>query len=214
MTYEEYYGSDYGRMKKAERQLLELLENYKREAEGRAGQENAVLYLYSRIKKPESMVQKLAKRGFGTSEESALRNVCDAIGVRAVCSFVDDVYLLAKWLRKQELFEIVEEKDYYANPKPNGYRSYHVLTRIKQGMGAGLYAEIQIRTIAMDFWAELEHQIKYKKSLPQEALVRRELKRCADEIASTDLSMQVIRDILKESGAGEESRNVPFRRRR
>lgn len=93
----------------------------------------------------------------------------------------------------------MKEKDYYAYPKPNGYRSYHILLKIADGAGKGCRAEIQVRTIANDFWATLEHQIKYKKDMPNEKLIRSELKRCADEIASVDLSMQTIRDIIREN---------------
>ncbi len=198
MTYEAFYGTDEHRLLlSAEKQLMELIDEYsktKREKEG----VKPIVYSCSRIKSPESMMEKLRSRGFEPTGEAALRDVYDAVGVRAVCAFAEDVYRLVRWLKKQKIIQIIEEKDYYAYPKSNGYRSYHILLQIIDGETAGTKAEIQIRTIANDFWATLEHQLKYKKDLPNEKLIRKELKRCADEIASVDLSMQTIRDIIRE----------------
>lgn len=194
MTFEEFYGMNYTKMQKAQKQLQDMVYSYKRQVN--KDDMNPVLYLSSRIKQPESMLLKLKKRGLEQTLDAALHNVFDAIGLRVICSFVSDVYDLVFWLRGRNEIEIIEEKDYYAYPKPNGYRSFHVLLKMKEGAGKDLYAEMQIRTIAIDCWASLEHQIKYKKELLNEPLIREELKRCADEIASTDLSMQTIRDIL------------------
>lgn len=198
MTYEEFYGPAYETMKKAEGQLLDLITLYsttKREKEG----VKPVVYCCSRIKTPDSMLRKLEDRGFEQTVDAALNDVYDAVGVRVVCAFAEDVYRLVRWLQKQSAICIIEEKDYYAYPKPNGYRSYHILLQIAEGDGKDCHAEIQVRTIANDFWATLEHQIKYKKDMPNEKLIRGELKRCADEIASVDLSMQTIRDIIREN---------------
>lgn len=196
MTQEEFYGTYYATMKQIEAALCDLVTQYsntKREKEGI----KPVVYFCSRIKTPESMLAKLQTRGFPKTLTSALFDVYDAIGVRVVCPFAEDVYRFIRWLRLQNIFTIVEEKDYCSYPKPNGYRSYHVL--LKMNDGEGLHAEIQVRTIANDFWATLEHQIKYKKDMPNEKLIRSELKRCADEIASVDISMQTIRDIIREN---------------
>ncbi len=198
MTQEEFYGPAYETMKKAEGQLLDLIALYsaaKREREG----VKPVVYCCSRIKTPDSMLRKLEKRGLAQTADAALQEVFDAVGVRAVCAFAEDVYRLVRWLQQQPVLCIMKEKDYYAYPKPNGYRSYHILLKIADGAGKGCRAEIQVRTIANDFWATLEHQIKYKKDMPNEKLIRSELKRCADEIASVDLSMQTIRDIIREN---------------
>ena len=194
MTYEEFYGSAYKTMKKTEEQLSELIilySNTKREKEG----VKPVVYFCTRIKTPESMMRKLERRGYDITVHAALNQIFDAIGIRVVCAFAEDVYRLVRWLKEQTLFQIIEEKDYYEYPKPNGYRSYHILIRMKDE--DALLAEIQVRTIANDFWATLEHQLKYKKDLEHEELIRKELKRCADEIASVDLSMQTIRDIIR-----------------
>jgi len=198
LTQEEFYGPAYETMKKAEGQLLDLIALYsaaKREREG----VKPVVYCCSRIKTPDSMLRKLEKRGLAQTADAALQEVFDAVGVRAVCAFAEDVYRLVRWLQQQPVLCIMKEKDYYAYPKPNGYRSYHILLKIADGAGKGCRAEIQVRTIANDFWATLEHQIKYKKDMPNEKLIRSELKRCADEIASVDLSMQTIRDIIREN---------------
>ena len=199
MTCEEFYGiKEYQRLKTTEKRLMDLIELYsatKREKEG----VKPIVYSCSRIKAPESMMEKLKKRGFEPTKEAALSEAFDAVGVRAVCAFAEDVYRLVRWLKQQKAIHIVMEKDYYEYPKPNGYRSYHILLRMTEEEIEGCHAEIQIRTIANDFWATLEHQLKYKKDMPNEKLIRSELKRCADEIASVDLSMQTIRDIIRES---------------
>ena len=194
MTHEEFYGSDYARMINVEQRLLELIDQYPK-----ANTEDVkpIIYVCSRIKDPVSMIAKLKKRGLSASKESALCEVFDAISIRIVCSFTEDVYRVASWLSEHSCLKVIQKKDYIAYPKPNGYRSYHMQVKIQEGPGKGLLAEIQVRTIATDFWATLEHQIKYKKDLLHEKLIRDELKRCADEIASVDLSMQTIRDIIR-----------------
>lgn len=197
MIFEEFYGRHYVKMLEAQKQLQDMVYNY----EKRINKEdiNPVMYVSARIKQPDSMLAKLKKQGYEQTLDAALHDVFDAIGLRIICSFVSDVYDLVSWLHEQYEIEIIQEKDYYVYPKPNGYRSYHVLLKIREGIGKDLYAEIQIRTIAIDCWASLEHQIKYKKKLPNEQMIQEELKRCADEIASTDLSMQAIRDILRNA---------------
>ena len=142
------------------------------------------------------MVNKLKERGFPQTLKAALCDVYDGIGVRVICPFADDVNHFVRWARLQDSFDIIEEKDYCSYPKTNGYRSYHLLIRMNNANG--LNAEIQVRTIANDFWATLEHQLKYKQNIAHEKLIRDELKRCADEIASLDLSMQTLRDIIRE----------------
>ena len=201
MTFEEFYGESYTVIKKGEEALLNLLTEFSETKKDKEGVK-AIVYTCSRIKNPESMMKKLESRGLPKTAETALSDVYDSIGVRAVCAFVEDAYRLVRWLKKQSLILIDEEKDYYAYPKPNGYRSYHMLVRIAEGEAKGCRAEIQVRTIAIDFWATLEHQIKYKKDMSDEKLIRSELKRCADEIASVDISMQTIRDIIRENNNG------------
>ena len=149
-----------------------------------------------RIKSEESMREKCRRNNLPETAESALEVLTDAIGLRIVCAFVDDVYTIRDYLKASDEYEVIKEKDYIRRAKPNGYRSYHMILRTK----AGYFAEIQLRTISMDTWGALEHHLKYKKSVgSRAALIEEELKRCADELASTDLSMQTIRDMILEA---------------
>ncbi len=156
---------------------------------------NPIETIKYRIKKPESIAEKLARNGHEVSIESISEHLNDVAGVRVICSFVDDIYNIAKMLTSQDDIHLLKVKDYIKSPKENGYRSYHMIVEIpvffsdrKQYMKV----EIQIRTIAMDFWASLEHQVKYKKNVPNAEEVSRLLKKCADVISETDLGMQNI----------------------
>ena len=167
-------------------------------------------HFISRIKTQESMVEKCQRKGFEVSTESALRQIRDSIGLRIVCGFVDDIYRLVDVIHSFEDCRIVVEKDYIKNAKPNGYRSYHMIVEVETpypdclGNEQGSYfIEIQLRTIAMDSWASLEHQMKYKHDIKDPKRIVRELKRCADELASCDLSMQTIRNLIQESSQVE-----------
>ncbi len=198
MTDDEFYGTAFPVLKEAERKLLEMVERYVEMAESSAGIK-PVEKFQSRIKSSQSMIGKLKRLNLEVNVQSALYEVYDAVGIRIICGFIDDVYRVAEWISNQPEIEIVSQKDYIAYPKPNGYRSFHMRVKLRTGSAAGIFAEIQIRTMAIDFWATLEHELKYKKSIEQEALIRSELKRCADEIAATDLSMQTIRDIMENT---------------
>jgi GTP pyrophosphokinase len=131
----------------------------------------------------------------------------DAIGLRVVCLFIDDVYENVALLKSLPGCTVVREKDYIRDAKPNGYRSYHMILDVASdeadvdgAVPGHYYVEIQLRTIAMDTWAALEHQMRYKNRSERanDSLIISELKRCADELASTDLSMQTIRDMILE----------------
>lgn len=165
------------------------------------GQHDPVAHWQARIKRADSMRAKLQRLGLEPTEENALCAVSDAAGVRVVCPFVDDVDLVADLLRTVPGVVIRAEKDYIRHPKPNGYRSYHMILsmplRFTGGRGQdSACLEVQLRTIAMDCWANIEHQLKYKREIPNQALIVSELKRCADEIASTDLSLQALRELI------------------
>ncbi len=163
------------------------------------GQRDPVEHCKGRIKSAESMREKLARKGLPVTLESALNDVYDAVGIRIVCQFVDDVYRMVDILKRQEDMVLVKEKDFIKNPKPNGYRSYHMIVKLPVHLPdctRELYAEIQLRTIAMDCWAALEHELKYKQTIPNQELLQKELKRCSDEMASTDLTMQTIRQVI------------------
>lgn len=198
MTNEEFYGTAFPALQEAEQILLKTVSRYSYAASG-SNENDSIEKCRSRIKSPASMMQKLERLHLETNLHSALHEVYDAVGIRIICGFIDDVYRVAEWLSRQPEITVICQKDYIAYPKPNGYRSYHLQVKLNTGMAAGILAEIQIRTMAIDFWATLEHELKYKKEIKQEALIRRELKRCADEIAATDLSMQTIRDIIEAS---------------
>jgi putative GTP pyrophosphokinase len=154
-----------------------------------------VEHCLGRIKSEESMREKCRRKGLPETTESALEKIFDAVGVRIVCVFVDDVFTIRNYIADSGRYEIIEEKDYISRAKPNGYRSYHMILRVD----GKYHAEIQLRTISMDTWAALEHHLKYKKKVGgRQELIIGELKRCADELASTDLSMQTIRDMILE----------------
>lgn len=165
------------------------------------GYRDPIEYSKARVKSAGSMKEKLVRKSLDTTVENALSKVYDAAGIRVICTFVDDVYWVADMLKKQTDIVLVEEKDYIHNPKPNGYRSYHMIVQVPLHLADEIkrvYCEIQIRTIAMDCWASLEHQLKYKKNISEQQMIVKELKRCADEIASTDLNLQTIRDMIQE----------------
>lgn len=163
-------------------------------------------HFVARVKTPESMVEKCQRKSLPVTTESALKEIRDSIGLRIVCGFVDDIYTLAELIRQFDDCKVVVEKDYIKNAKPNGYRSYHMIVEVETpypdclGNEQGSYfIEIQLRTIAMDSWASLEHQMKYKHDIKDPKRIVRELKRCADELASCDLTMQTIRNLIQES---------------
>lgn len=156
-------------------------------------------HIKCRIKSTDSLIAKLQLRELEVSAESALRHLSDVVGARIITHFVGDIYTVLDMIEQNEHWRVKEVKDYIANAKPNGYRSLHVLLTVPFEVGGidTIDVEIQLRTIAMDCWASLEHQLKYKKNIRSSALIIEELKRCADEMASTDLSMQTIRDLIQ-----------------
>ncbi len=202
MTDEVFYGEALPKLEAAREQLLEMIRAYPEEKKDGGGIQ-AIMYCCSRIKSADSMRKKLEFHGLPADCETALDKMYDAVGIRVICSFFDEVYRVAGWLKERPQIQVLQVKDYLAYPKANGYRSYHIILSILEGQGKGIHAEIQLRTMAIDFWASLEHQMKYKHKVRHEALIRDELKRCADEIASVDLSMQTIRDLLAEDFGGE-----------
>ncbi|RRF96817.1 MAG: hypothetical protein DUD27_02645 [Lachnospiraceae bacterium] len=280
---ESIYGPYRPELEKIQKELLDDIESLRNELKEKNGMD-PVEHCLSRIKDEDSMREKCVRKGLPVTTESALTKIYDAVGIRVVCAFLDDVYKFREHLVALPGAEVIEEKDYIKHAKPNGYRSYHMILRmhgkfyaeiqlrtISQDTWAALehqikykhakpngyrsyhmilrmhgkfYAEIQLRTISQDTWAALEHQIKYKHAKPNgyrsyhmilrmhgkfyaeiqlrtisqdtwaalehqikykhdlsgtnEELVTSELKRCADELASTDISMQTIRDLIFE----------------
>lgn len=159
-----------------------------------------------RIKSPASMSEKLQKHGHKVTAENAVFKVFDAAGVRIITSFLEDVEVVARHIRSIQGLRVTEEKDYINHPKGNGYRSYHMICEVLNGLpdGRHISIEIQIRTIAMDTWASVEHRMKYKKILVDEKLIVDELKRCADELAAVDLSLQTLSEIISGGIVNED----------
>ena len=149
-----------------------------------------------RIKTVPSIIEKLNRKGFELSAESIEKNLNDVAGIRVICSFPDDIYILADKLCSQDDIRLIEKKDYIKNPKPNGYRSLHLILEIPIFLMTEkkyMRVEVQFRTIAMDFWASLEHKLKYKKNVKTDAAeISKSLKECAEEISRLDLKMQEI----------------------
>lgn len=191
---ESIYGNQKEALQKAANELSAHIAEIRKEMTEQLGMDPVEHFLI-RIKSEESMREKCVRKGLPVNTDSALNIIKDAIGARIVCAFVDDVFTIRDHLKNSGKYEFIEEKDYIRHAKPNGYRSYHMILRT-QGQ---FYAEIQLRTISMDTWAALEHHLKYKKEIGgRTELIVAELKRCADELASTDLSMQAIRDMILE----------------
>ena len=167
-------------------------------------QRNPIEMIKSRVKKPKSIVEKLQRRGFEISLESMEKNLDDVAGIRIICSFLDDIYEVADMLIRQDDVKVIAVKDYIQNPKPNGYRSYHMIIEIPVFFSDSkkpIRVEVQIRTIAMDFWASLDNQLKYKKSfIDDNGEISEELKQCAEVIAGTDMKMLEIRKKIEAQG--------------
>ncbi|MDE5596534.1 MAG: response regulator [Lachnospiraceae bacterium] len=151
----------------------------------------------SRLKSPESIYEKLMRKGYSITVGNIEEHLEDVAGVRVICSFPDDIYRLAKLLIGQDDIILLKEKDYIENPKPNGYRSLHLIVSIPIFLSHEKKyrkVEVQFRTIAMDFWASLEHKLKYKQDVEDAETIVRQLKVCADSIGILDYQMQEIRN--------------------
>jgi len=177
------------------RQLRTKLEILDTEFEVRY-RRNPISSIQTRLKSQTSIMEKMRRKGIPISRDNIEANICDIAGVRVICSYIDDIYKLAGALTEQTDIELVAKKDYIENPKPNGYRSLHLIVKVPVYFSDSVKlvcAEIQIRTIAMDFWASLEHQIRYKQHLTHSEEISLQLKKSADVIAYTDQLMLNIR---------------------
>ena len=206
-TDREFYGDYFILLEGVIEEFLSCLEMIRRYQVSQ-GHRDPVVSFEARIKSAASMKKKLERQNLPVTTDSAVQNVWDAAGVRLVCPFVQNIDQTVELIRTIPGVQILTEKDYIRNPKPNGYRSYHMILSLPlRFLGAAsrrtVWLEVQLRTIAMDCWASIEHQLKYKRDIPDQALIVRELKRCADEIASTDLSLQTIGELI-EAPAKEE----------
>ena len=162
---------------------------------------NPIHHMERRLKTPDSIEEKLTRLGKEITIASAKENIFDIAGIRVVCNFIDDVYAVADMLTSQSDVKLLTEKDYIKNPKPNGYRSLHLAIAIPVYLLDGceeVIVEVQIRTVAMDFWASLEHQLRYKQNKDISSKIDLELKACAEVSATLDRRMQKIFDELNK----------------
>ena len=160
----------------------------------------------SRLKKPESIVEKMLRRDIPLTVEDMEQEMTDIAGIRVICSFQEDLYSLAELLVEQDDVLLISRKDYIKHPKANGYRSLHLLIDIPIFLSQGkrhMRVEVQFRTIAMDFWASVDHKLKYKKTIKDPEAVVEKLKICADTLARMDAEMEEIRRTIDAAGDTE-----------
>ena len=170
-------------------------------------QRNPISSIQTRLKSSSSIIEKMIRKGVPFSMENLEEQIQDLAGIRVICSYVDDIYALANALTSQDDITLVERKDYISSPKPNGYRSLHLIVSVPvffSQQTRQIRVEVQIRTIAMDFWASLEHQMKYKREIPDQQHIVAQLKSCAEDIARVDQEMMNIR-LRLEASADEPS---------
>ena len=172
---------------------------------------NPIEHINDRIKEPLSIAKKLQKLGVPICSESIPDNLNDVAGIRVICSFIDDIYTIAGMLIRQDDIRLIKMKDYIETPKPNGYRSLHLIVEVPvffADVTRPMRVEVQIRTIAMDFWASLDHHMRYKNNIEDAQFIEGELKRCADVIAQTDEDMLKIRKRIFADDKSMENHNL------
>ena len=170
---------------------------------------NPIESIKSRIKEPSSILAKMVTRQYPLTLESLEENLCDVAGIRVVCSFIEDIYMLADCLEKQDDITLVTRKDYIKNPKESGYKSYHMLVSVPIFLSDSVVdtkVEIQIRTIAMDFWASLEHKIYYKFEGNAPDYISRDLRECAKMVSELDEKMLQLNEAIQECILKESDR--------
>ena len=158
---------------------------------------NPIEHIESRMKSEESIVRKLMKKGQDITVENIERYIDDVAGIRVICSFTPDIYRIVDMISNQDDIEVVKTKDYMVNPKPSGYRSYHMIVKVPIFLSDTVVptrVDIQIRTVAMDFWASLEHKIYYKYDGHAPEYIRSELRECAEMISYLDSKMLAINE--------------------
>ena len=206
----DIYGQYKDSLEAVMRMMAASIERYAKAHKDNSG-ELIYEHLRYRLKSEKSMQAKLETRGLPLTPYSALCEVRDAIGFRVVCCFIDDIYKNISRIKNLPGIAVVKEKDYILDVKSNGYRSYHMIIEIPvffSDRKEKMRVEVQIRTMAMDFWASLDHQMKYKKDLDDSGEISEELKECAEIIAQTDLKMQSIRQ--KIENRADPSRLLQF----
>ncbi len=175
-------------------------------------QYNPIEHIKSRMKTPESIVKKLRRHGYESTIENMVKYVNDIAGIRIICSFTSDIYRIAELIRDQKDLKVIGTKDYITYPKESGYRSYHMIVTVPVYLSDRIVdtkVEIQIRTVAMDFWASLEHKIHYKLEGDAPEHIKNELIDCARMVADLDEKMRSLNEeIMQTSEKKEKSRNI------
>ena len=173
---------------------------------------NPIESIKTRVKSMESLLKKIRRKNIPLTIDAIEENIQDIAGVRVICAFQDDIYKLAKCFLDQDDVILIQKKDYIANPKPSGYRSLHLIVKtpifLKEGKKM-ITVEVQLRTIAMDFWASLEHKLRYKKSIPedQSKYLAEEMMDCAQISSALDERMQKVRDVIMQAEEKEEEKS-------
>ena len=170
---------------------------------------NPIEHVKSRLKTPESIVKKLKRMGAEVNVVNMTEKISDIAGIRIICSFTSDIYQIADMISRQRDVTVLYIKDYIKNPKPGGYRSLHLIVQVPiflQDTKKLVYVEVQFRTIAMDFWASLEHKLRYKKDIPADKAkyLEDEMLACAQISAGLDMRMQNVRDVIAENAKPDE----------
>lgn len=165
---------------------------------------NPIETIKSRLKSVESIINKLKTKNLPFTAEAVEKNLYDVAGIRIICPFIQDIYMLADCLLEQDDVFLIQRKDYIKNPKENGYRSLHLIVETPiflKDEKRMMKVEVQLRTIAMDFWASLEHRMRYKKELNPEltSYLFKELKECADSSAELDIRMEKVKDVIEKN---------------
>ena len=178
---------------------------------------NPIENIKTRLKSMDSIVEKMQRKGYVLSAENIEKELNDVAGVRVVCTFIEDIYHLADCLLQQDDIKLIECKDYIKEPKQSGYRSLHLIVEVPiflENEKRPMRVEVQLRTISMNFWASLEHQLRYKKNIPENEreAIASELKYCADENAMLDSKMQDIRKRIESSQQDEPNKKVDILR--
>jgi putative GTP pyrophosphokinase len=191
----------------AVREVNTKLENLNQEFEFRK-ERNPIQYIDYRIKSPQSILAKMRRNHLELNAETMWKEISDIAGIRVICSYIDDIYAIAGMLVKQDDIVLLKEKDYIKNPKESGYRSLHLIIETPVFLSDKKHyvkVEVQIRTIAMDFWASLEHQLRYKAEVDIPETIREKLRNSAENIYQTDLEMeQIFQEIRKIENKREE----------
>ena len=204
---ESIYGAWKDALPQVLHSLVSQIEDFSEKRKEETG-EAAYEHLIYRIKSEESMRDKCRRKNLPETPSSALYDIHDAIGIRIVCCFLNDIYENIDFIRSLPGCTIVKGKDYIKNAKPNGYRSYHMIVEVPVFFSSSkknIRVEVQIRTIAMDCWASIEHELKYKHDIANPELMQQELKHCSDQIASTDLSLSTLKELILTPNADPDA---------